>query len=139
MGHNYELYKIFLHIFLSVLGVFCRRQYSMSSYMHKKTTLAMKFLSWVRHTMPDLTLVTLVRLCPSTAGRSPPPTLSIAVYHDIFSSSWFQRTSLCQSPILFLDGQADGGSVSPRRCACRSACCQISCLCVLPIFISFQV
>ena len=37
----------------SVPGVFCRRQFSMSSHMHKKTTIATKFLSWVRHTVPD--------------------------------------------------------------------------------------
>ena len=32
---------------------FCRRQFSKTNCGHKKTTIATKFLSWVRHTVPD--------------------------------------------------------------------------------------
>ena len=37
----------------SVLGDFCRRQFSKVDLGHKKTTIATKFLSWVLHTVPD--------------------------------------------------------------------------------------
>ena len=84
-------------------------------------------------------LGTLVRLCSSTAGCSPPPTLSIAVYLGIFLSSLVQHISQCLYPILYAVFLSGGWFECPRRCIYRSTCCLTFCRCGLPISISFSV